>query len=212
MNKIVLSFDDGPHPEQTPRILDVLAKERVPAVFFVVGERIKAPGGFELVRRAAAEGHLIGNHTFNHSRLTELSPADIRSQILRTHELIAEFRPKPKLFRPPFGACNETVRQIAKEVGYNTVLWDVSFEDWRPENQPAGWVDLALNGIAKRHLSFCLGHDLQTTADHLPRLIREVRRLPGREFVSYDRRKDLTWFVGGLRRRVGNVLRTAGLR
>jgi peptidoglycan-N-acetylglucosamine deacetylase len=201
MHKVVLTFDDGPDPRYTPRILDVLAAENIRAVFFVLGERVEAPGGLALVRRAAAEGHLIGNHTFSHPNLTTLSLEDVRAQIMRTHELIAEFESKRKLFRPPYGACNNAVSAVANELGYKTVLWTVNSEDWVAENESAAWVDTAMKQIVSRHLAICLCHDLACTADYLPRLLREVKQLSNREFVSYQGRRDLRWLASGIGRR-----------
>lgn len=209
MDKIVLTFDDGPNPEHTPRILDALAREKVPAVFFVLGERVQAPGGLDLVRRATAEGHRLGNHTFSHPRLTELSPKDVRSQILRTHELIAEFESDPRLFRPPYGASNDTINTIAKELNYETVLWNASFEDWRAENQSSAWVETAMKQIAARHVAICLGHDLAHTAEHLPRLLKEMKQFPNRRFVRYDDRKDFIWLVQGMAQKVRDCLNWA---
>jgi peptidoglycan-N-acetylglucosamine deacetylase len=205
--KIILTFDDGPDPEHTPRILDALAKEKVPAVFFVLGERVQAPGGLDIVRRAAAEGHVIGNHTFNHRRLTELTPEEVRTQILRTHDLIAEFR--PRLFRPPHGACNDRIKAIAKELHYKTLLWNACFEDWRAENQPSRWVDIAVKQIVAQPLALCLAHDLRYTAEHLPTLLKEMKRFPNRKFVSYDDRKDFMWAVRGVSWRVRNCFKWA---
>lgn len=207
MDKVVLTFDDGPHPEHTPRILDALAKEQVQAVFFVLGERVQAPGGVDLMRRIVAGGHLVGNHTFSHLRLTELSPEDVRSQIQRAHELIAEFESNTRYFRPPFGASNRQVNSIAKELKYETVMWNASFEDWQPENQPAGWVDIAMNEITARHLAVCLAHDLPHTAEHLPKLLRRVKECPNRRFVRYDHRKDFMWLVRGIGSHLHNSLK-----
>jgi len=201
VDKVVLTFDDGPIPEHTPRILDALAKYDVPGLFFSIGERLQVPGTREIVRRAAREGHLIGNHTFNHPNLTKVSPEEVRSQILRTHELISEFEPKRRLFRPPYGACNDTVRAVAKELGYRTVLWTASSEDWRAENWSSAWVDIAVEQISARHLAICLCHDLPHTAEHLPRLIERVRLLASHKFVSFYGRRDLKWLVDGIGRR-----------
>ena len=202
VHKVVLTFDDGPILEHTPRILDALAKYDVPGLFFVVGERLQAPGAREIVRRAAREGHLIGNHTFNHPNLTKVSPEEVRSQIYRTHELISEFQPRRRLFRPPYGACNDTVKAVAEELDYRVVLWSASSEDWRAENRSSAWVDIALEQISVQHLAICLCHDLPHTAEHLPRLIERVRLLSNRRFVSYDGRRDLKWLVDGVGRRV----------
>jgi peptidoglycan-N-acetylglucosamine deacetylase len=200
VHKIVLTFDDGPALDHTPRILDTLAEFQVPALFFVVGERLQAPGAREIVRRAAREGHLIGNHSFSHPNLTEVSPEEIHSQIKRTHDLISDFEPRRRLFRPPYGACNDTVRAIAKELGYKVVLWSASSDDWKAENSSA-WVDIALAQISGQHLAICLCHDRAHTADHLFQFIERVRLLASHQFVSYEGRRDLRWLVDGLRRR-----------
>jgi peptidoglycan/xylan/chitin deacetylase (PgdA/CDA1 family) len=207
-HKIVLTFDDGPHPKNTSRILDTLAKYNVPAVFFVVGGRLKDPCAREIVRRAAREGHLIGNHTFDHPNLTELSPNEIRTQILRTHDLIAEFEPKRRLFRPPYGACNDAVRAIAKELDYEVVFWNSSAEDWLPEYESPAWVDNAVAQVSVQHIAICLCHDPKPhTAEYLPRFIEQVQLLSEHRFVSYyDRRKittvaDVQWLVRAVGRR-----------
>lgn len=191
MHRVVLTFDDGPDPEHTPRILDALAKEHVQAVFFILGMRLESQGALDIVGRAASEGHLIGNHTFNHLKLTQHSPEEIRSEILRNHELISQFEPKQKLFRPPFGSCNEKVKEVARSLDYETVLWNVDSGDWKPENKPSAWVDVATDQIGARHLSICLCHDYGHTADYLPHLLEEVKQLSNSQFVSYDKRRDL---------------------
>jgi peptidoglycan/xylan/chitin deacetylase (PgdA/CDA1 family) len=206
VHRVVLTFDDGPNIEHTPFILDALAKYNVPGLFFVIGDRLNVPGALEIVRRASNEGHLIGNHTFNHPNLTEVSPEEIRSQILRTHDLISEFEPKRKLFRPPYGACNDTVQAIAKELGYETVFWSASSKDWLPENESSAWVDSAVEQISLQHIAVVLCHDLKHTAEHLPRLIERVRRLSNYKFVDYHRRRDFQWLVDGIGRRARKQL------
>jgi peptidoglycan/xylan/chitin deacetylase (PgdA/CDA1 family) len=188
-----------------------LAKYNVPGLFFVIGDRLNA-GTLEIVRRASSEGHLVGNHTFNHPNLTEMSPEEIRSQILRTHDLISEFEPKRKLFRPPYGACNDTVKAIAKELGYQTVLWSASSKDWLPENESSAWVDIAVEQISSQHIAVLLCHDLKHTAEHLSRLIERVRLLPNNKFVSYDRRRDFKWLVDGIGRKARTRLKRMEMR
>lgn len=207
VHRLVLTFDDGPFLQHTPRILDALAQYEVPALFFVVGERLKVPGALEIVRRAAREGHLIGNHTFSHPNLTEVSPQEIRSQILRTHDLISQFEPRRKLFRPPYGACNDTVRAIAKELGYSTVLWNASSEDWRAENWSSAWVDIALEQISAQHIAICLCHDHPNTAEYLPRFIERLRQVSSHKFVSYYGRRDFKWLLDGIGRRARDSLK-----
>jgi peptidoglycan-N-acetylglucosamine deacetylase len=207
VHKIVLTFDDGPVPEHTPRILDALAKYRVPALFFIVGERLEVPGALQIVRRAASEGHLIGNHTFSHSNLTEVSTEEVRSQILRTHHLLSQFEPRRKLFRPPYGACNNTVKAIAKELGYEIVFWNSSSEDWRAENESSVWVDIALEQISAQHIAICLCHDRPHTAEYLPQFIEQVQLLSSHKFVNYYGRRDLEWFVGALGRKARHCVK-----
>jgi peptidoglycan/xylan/chitin deacetylase (PgdA/CDA1 family) len=186
MPEVILTFDDGPEPEHTPRILDELAKEGVQALFFIRGEKLQSPGTLDILRRAANEGHLIGNHTFSHPNLTQVSPEEIRSEILRTHEIISKFEPKQKLFRPPYGSCDKTVRAVAKKLDYEIVLWDVNSGDWQPGNNPSAWVEIAMEQIRTRRRSICLCHDSAPTADHLGHLIARVRQLSKYRFVRFD--------------------------
>ena len=197
MHRVVLTFDDGPDPECTPRILDVLAQEGVQALFFILGMRLEVPGALEIVRRAANEGHLIGNHSHNHHRLSELPADAVESEIMKTHHLIAEFEPKQKLFRPPFGARNQTVEAVANKLGYRMVLWNVDSADWKDENKPSGWVDVALAQIQSRFMAICLCHDYGHTADHLQQLIQRTRQVSHSQFVRYDQRKNLRSIVSG---------------
>jgi peptidoglycan-N-acetylglucosamine deacetylase len=208
LHRLVLTFDDGPVPEHTPRILDALAKHRVPALFFVLGQQLKFPGAIEIVRRAAREGHLIGNHTFDHPDLTQLTPEQIRSQFLRTHELIAEFEPRIRLFRPPYGACNHIVRSIAKKLGYELVFWNSSSEDWRPENASSAWVNIAIKQVSTQHAGVCLLHDRPHTAQHLPEFLERIRLLGTHKIVDYYHRRDLLAYVYGAGRRMRHYTKT----
>ncbi|WP_395744780.1 polysaccharide deacetylase family protein [Prosthecobacter sp.] len=126
-----LTFDDGPHPLYTPALLDWLKANKIRATFFLVGENaVRYP---ELVRRIAAEGHQIGNHTWSHANLTKLSDAKVRSEIQRTHDVIVQITGRaPTVFRPPYGAIKPAQRQwVARVFHYETVLWDVDTEDWK---------------------------------------------------------------------------------
>jgi peptidoglycan/xylan/chitin deacetylase (PgdA/CDA1 family) len=186
MHNVILTFDDGPHPEHTPRVLDSLAKEHVQAIFFVCGERLVRPGPLAVLQRAAREGHLIGNHTFSHRQLTGLTADEVRLEILKTHELIAELEPTQKLFRPPYGAHNEMVDSIVEQLGYRTVFWNVDPEDWRQADQPSKWVDIAIKQISVRDKALCLCHDIHSrTVDHLDEFLSRVKQLPGARFVKY---------------------------
>lgn len=123
---IALTFDDGPNPTTTPRILDTLARENVPATFFVVGKRVA--GNEALLRRMQAQGEEIGNHSWSHADLTQLTPVEIRHQVTDTQAaLVAAGIRSPRLFRPPYGAVNDTVRQ---NVSLRIALWNEDPRDW----------------------------------------------------------------------------------
>ncbi len=169
-----LTFDDGPHPEVTPRILDVLAAHCARATFFVLGSRITRPER-QILERIDDEGHTIGNHGFAHRDLRELSPQRIRDDIRRTADLIAGFRNVEMIFRPPYGARNPIVDQVVEELGYRTILWDIDSRDWQPAMQPDRWIDRTLSSIRAELRSIVLFHDIhETTADHLGSLIEQI--------------------------------------
>jgi peptidoglycan-N-acetylglucosamine deacetylase len=174
--EVLLTFDDGPHPTLTPR----------EAVFFVLGEKVKAAAGKAIVKRAFDEGHRVGNHSYNHPDLTKLSATQVRDQIKRTEDLILEFLTDHKLFRPPFGAHNATVDNVVRDMGYHMVLWSVDSDDWRAERKPDKWVDPSVDVIRKRGHSIFLCHDIHpTTVNNLPLFLEKVAALPKVRFVPY---------------------------
>jgi peptidoglycan-N-acetylglucosamine deacetylase len=182
---IHLTFDDGPHPINTPKLLDELRRAGILATFFVVGKNLETPQGQELMRRAAAEGHQIGNHTYSHPHLTELSEAQIREEISRTEMLIGDASKGVKLFRPPYGEHNSLVDQVAHELGYSLVLWNVDTMDWHPKYE-GRWVQQAMEKIVGQEESLVLAHDrITATAVNVGRLIANVRKLSGNTFISY---------------------------
>lgn len=129
---IALTFDDGPHPKETNEILDVLKKYDVKATFFVVGKHCNWYS--KPLIRASKEGHEIGNHTFNHPDISNLSTDDIKKEIKLCEDTIVKLTGvKPTLFRPPFGSYNQgELGQIAKDCGYKIVLWTtVDAKDWK---------------------------------------------------------------------------------
>lgn len=128
--KIAITFDDGPHPAYTPRVLDVLKEKDVKATFFLMGKSIA--GNEEIVKRMAEEGHLIGNHTFDHVNLDTISEKEVCDQLLKTYNLIYEVTgKKTEYVRPPFGAWDK-----AKECNIDMipVLWNIDTLDWSSQN------------------------------------------------------------------------------
>ena len=182
--EVLLTFDDGPHPTLTLKLLDCLKENDAKGVFFVLGERVAAKGGKAIVQRAFDEGHRIGNHTYAHPDLTKLSGEKVRDELKRTEDLIAEFLTDHKLFRPPFGAHNQTVDEVVRELGYHMVLWNVDSEDWR--KKPDGWIDPSVTSIRHRGYSTFLCHDIHaSTVNNFPAFLKKVGALPKARFVSY---------------------------
>ena len=124
---VYLTFDDGPIPEVTPKVLAILDKYGVKATFFMVGENIdKHPEVFEQVVQA---GHAIGNHTYNHMKGWKVSTAEYLANVQK-------FPKKTKLFRPPYGRTWIWQRRAVKRLGYEIYLWDVLTRDYNPRRTP----------------------------------------------------------------------------
>lgn len=124
---LALTFDDGPKADATPRVLDILDRYSVRATFFLIGQHI--PGNEALVRRIHASGHEIGNHTWSHRKLSELSPQEVQDDIARAQNaIVAAGAPAPTLFRPPYGAVDS---MVLGHVPMTVVAWNIDPEDWK---------------------------------------------------------------------------------
>lgn len=184
-SEIVLTFDDGPHPELTPKLLDLLKQENIKAIFFVLGENVASGNNIEIVKRAFDEGHIIGNHTYSHKNLRNLSEEKVKEEILKTEALIKEFLTIPKLLRPPYGSTNLNVNKIIQDLGYVSVLWNVDTLDWK--NRSIKWVQNSIPQIDAREDSIVLMHDIhKSTVNNVAELIKTLRNKKQQfEFISY---------------------------
>jgi peptidoglycan/xylan/chitin deacetylase (PgdA/CDA1 family) len=127
--QIALTYDDGPNDPHTLHLLDVLAKNNVRATFFMLGRYVKERP--DIARAVAAAGHVIGNHTFNHPLLIFKSAAETRSQLLDCRkELQDAIGEHSNLFRPPFGGRRPETLRVARELGLQTIMWNVTGYDW----------------------------------------------------------------------------------
>lgn len=127
---VALTFDDGPTPDLTPRVLDALDQRGVKATFFLVGE--EAARHPALTRDVVRRGHEVGNHTYSHQNLAALGPAAAREQVDRGRAVLEEVTGRPvRLLRPPWGAVNLAVLLHAAHMGLTVVLWSVDSRDWR---------------------------------------------------------------------------------
>jgi peptidoglycan/xylan/chitin deacetylase (PgdA/CDA1 family) len=180
---IWLTFDDGPHPEYTPRILEALNSRSIGATFFVVGERAEKHLG--IVEAAFRAGHRIGNHSFTHQNLTKLDRSRVHQEIERTDKIIGPFASGGRLFRPPYGARNAMVDEVASELGYQTVLWTASTRDWHSRYQPDGWVGQGVMMIRLSIRSSVLLHDnLSETSLNIGRFLDAVQAVGNVQFMN----------------------------
>jgi peptidoglycan/xylan/chitin deacetylase (PgdA/CDA1 family) len=140
---ITFTFDDGPFPEITPHVLDLLERHRVRATFFVIGQYLEGDDARsamarDVLRRAVAEGHLIGNHTYDHKHLTEVSRPEALAQIDRNAAIIEKVTgAAPLFFRPPFGDLSRFLERTMKERKMEVVLWSLEGDDMHCEDEKA---------------------------------------------------------------------------
>ncbi|MDO5630177.1 MAG: polysaccharide deacetylase family protein [Mobilicoccus sp.] len=164
---VALTFDDGPGP-YTPRLLDTLKRTSTKATFFVLGNATTARPA--TVKRAAREGHVIGNHGWDHRQFTRLSAAAQRDQVRRTASAIVKAgATAPRLVRPPYGSFNKATRAL----GAPLVLWDVDPLDWKYRSV-SSVTTRVMQGV--RPGSIVLLHDVHgTTVDAVPGIIAQLK-------------------------------------
>lgn len=139
--QVYLTFDDGPDPEWTPRVLDALSQAGAQATFFSIGQQAqRAP---DLVRRIHAAGHAVGNHTYSHRHPWFMSQRTARAQVRDGAKALSDvLGVAPSFYRPPHGRQRACMSDEAQRCGERVVLWDVSAVDWGPLG--------AAEGIEKR--------------------------------------------------------------
>ncbi len=127
--KIALTFDDGPHPRYTEKILHILEEYGITATFFVIGVNAENyPDALQLILDSGCE---IGNHTYSHAHINQLEPDQIKQQILKCQDILYEKTGiRPCVFRPPEGVVPKCLNGIMEETDYNVVLWSIDTLDW----------------------------------------------------------------------------------
>ena len=197
---ISLTFDDGPSAEYTPRVLDILGANHVPATFFVVG--VNAEENVDLIRREYREGHTIGNHTYDHPNIAKLSPEHVRIELSTTLRIIErELGHGTILFRPPYNADSEptTPEEIvpieeAQQQGYVTIAESIDPRDWEHGRTAGEIVNEVVTELEEgaeegesNHLILLhdAGGDRDATLEALPTLI-ETLRGKGYRFVTLE--------------------------
>ena len=187
MFDLTLSFDNGPEPEVTPRVLDILRERDIRTTFFVIGEKLGDPARRALAARAHDDGHWIGNHTFTHSIPLGQQPDanTAENEIGRTQAAIGALAHPQRWFRPFGGGGNLDDRLLKPSVvdylirnKHSCVLWNAIPRDWE---DPDGWVDRALDQCRSQSWTLMVVHDLPTGAmDHLEDFLDRAKALDAR--------------------------------
>jgi peptidoglycan-N-acetylmuramic acid deacetylase len=183
---LYLTFDNGYEQGYTPKVLDVLKKEKVPATFFVTGHYLLSQP--ELAKRMVEEGHIIGNHSWHHPDMTTISDQRIREELQKVKDKTKELtgQKEMKYLRPPRGVFSERTMQIAKEEGYTHVFWSLAFVDWNV-NAQRGW-QYSYDNIMKQIHPGCvlLLHTVsKDNADALEKVIQDLKKR-GYKFKSLN--------------------------
>lgn len=182
-NAIALTFDDGPVPDRTNRILDILKEKNVPAAFFCIGNRVDE--NQEILKRIDTEGHLIGNHSYYHKKTFPVqSLAAIAGELTKTDQSIETvIKKKPAYFRPPFGVTNPVVAGGVLYTGHAVIGWNVRSLDAVIKNKKRLWKRITHNLGAGDIVLF---HDYaELTVEILPEYIDHIRK-SGLKIVRLD--------------------------
>ncbi|MEW6065293.1 MAG: delta-lactam-biosynthetic de-N-acetylase [Bacillota bacterium] len=181
---IYLTFDEGYENGYTPKILDALKETNVKAAFFITGDYLRRHP--DLVKRMVNEGHIVGNHTYNHPSLPQVSDATVQKEIESLSEGFEKLTgAKMKYLRPPMGEYSERTLKLTHEMGYRNVFWSVALVDWRPD---AGSPEQNKNTVMERlhNGAVVLLHAVnKANADMLGDLIKECKE-KGYQFRSLD--------------------------
>lgn len=180
-NYIAITFDDGPHPQNTPRLLDMLRARNIKATFFVIGRNVDLYP--QVVRSTVAEGHEIANHSYTHRLLSKLSDSEIRQDLARCRDAVSRAAGySMRVMRPPYGGLQPRQRVLVhSEFGYPTILWSVDPLDWK---RPGAGVVTSriLRGASSGGI--VLSHDLHSqTVDAMPATLDGLLRR-GFRFVT----------------------------
>lgn len=185
---IALTFDDGPHPTHTPKLLKILKDNDVKAAFFMLGSRIAEYP--KIAARVHAEGHEIGNHSYTHPFFSKSKQEKIDSEIKRTNEAIKKITgcSEVKLLRPPYGALPKYVIAKAEEEGFHIVMWSYDSKDYQGHS-----VDYMLDKALKRVKSgdVMLFHDIHANTVKLIAELVPILKKAGYKFVSLNEIYDL---------------------
>jgi peptidoglycan/xylan/chitin deacetylase (PgdA/CDA1 family) len=169
---VTLTFDDGPFPETTPRVLELLAQHEVHATFFVIGRYLdgdseRAVASREVLKKTADAGHLIGNHTHDHSLLTNITHTQVLDQLDKGAASIERvLGHKPILLRPPYGQLDDFGQNAVRERGLDIMLWNVEAQDMERDDIYTMYTEL-VHQLAVKEGGVVLLHDIRWSSIHI---------------------------------------------
>jgi peptidoglycan/xylan/chitin deacetylase (PgdA/CDA1 family) len=177
--KVALTFDDGPHPVYTVRLLDALRERGVKVTFFVTGEN--ALNNPDIIKQMYVDGHLIGNHTYSHLQLTNYNREKFRDELVKTNDIIYEITGQEVCYvRPPYGTWD---KKFEVELNMFPVLWNIDTLDWC-SNNPSVIASRVLKNI--RENDIVLMHDYYATSVEAAVIVVDELLARGYEFVTVE--------------------------
>lgn len=201
--RIALTFDDGPNPATTPRVIEVLKAHHAPATFFINGSKLSVPGATDIARRIAADpDFILGNHSQNHLNLAEQSLTKVASEMDRTAAGVTAAGETMKYFRFPFGSSTCATMNLVKERGWISTGWHIDSADWCyaagggtckkstfkyvPDDQRGDMLGYIMSQVASTNGGVILFHDIHpNTANNLDRVLTRLEQA-GYTFVRLD--------------------------
>lgn len=184
--ELYLTFDNGYENGYTPKVLDVLKERKVPAIFFVTGHYLKDKP--ELVKRMTEEGHLVGNHSWSHPDMSQISDGQIQTELDQVKDEIIRLtgQKEVRYLRPPRGIFSERTLAVSRSLGYTNVFWSIAYKDWDTKDQK-GAAYAYEKVMSQLHPgAVILLHSVsKDNAEALGRIIDEARK-QGYEFKSLD--------------------------
>ncbi len=196
---IAITLDDGPHPVNTQKVLDILSKHNAKATFFMVGQNVE--NNHDVVRAVYNSGSEIGIHTWSHKQLTKISTEEVIQEVSKTSDAIFNITgERPKLVRPPYGSVNDNVKNALKE--YPLILWNIDSLDWKSKGEKQ-IVPLVMDNV--QDADIILLHDIHATT--IPAVEKIIAKLDeeGYQFVTvsqllevkgYDTTKTRVFYSG----------------
>ena len=202
---VALTFDDGPNPETTPTVLDILAQHGIKATFFVNGMRVSSDAARAVLQRILAEGHILGNHSQHHLNLMTQSISKVDQEVKNTHDILLAAGDTPKYFRFPFGSASCGGIDLVHNYGYTVTGWHIDTGDWCyassaggvgycapstfqyvPDQYRGDLEGYAISEVKRKNGGIMLFHDIhQNTVNHLDSIISKLEA-DGFTFVRVD--------------------------